>query len=196
MPISRFQKAATTVAPSASSPSCAAISSRGRPPRCCARPKSWSKRASRNCWSSRRTPAPMAATCAMRESHWREREVSARFLDLTRELATLGAWVRLHYVYPYPHVDEVIGSDERRQSAALYRRAVPARFARGAQGDEAAGQSGEDAGAPPRLAGDLPRSDDPLDLHRRLSRRNRRGFPPAARLARRSQARPRRRLQI
>jgi ribosomal protein S12 methylthiotransferase len=41
-------------------------------------------------------------------TRWRDREVSARFLDLTRELATLGAWVRLHYVYPYPHVDEVI----------------------------------------------------------------------------------------
>jgi ribosomal protein S12 methylthiotransferase len=41
-------------------------------------------------------------------SRWRDREVSARFLDLTRELATLGAWVRLHYVYPYPHVDDVI----------------------------------------------------------------------------------------
>jgi len=42
-------------------------------------------------------------------SPWRDREVAARFLDLTRELANLGAWVRLHYVYPYPHVDEVIG---------------------------------------------------------------------------------------
>ncbi len=41
-------------------------------------------------------------------SPWRARTVAARFLDLTRELATLGAWVRLHYVYPYPHVDEVI----------------------------------------------------------------------------------------
>ncbi len=41
-------------------------------------------------------------------SQWREREVRARFLDLARELGTLGAWVRLHYVYPYPHVDEVI----------------------------------------------------------------------------------------
>ena len=41
-------------------------------------------------------------------SRWRDREVSARFLDLTRELGTLGAWVRLHYVYPYPHVDEVV----------------------------------------------------------------------------------------
>ncbi len=41
-------------------------------------------------------------------SPWRDRAVAARFLDLTRELATLGAWVRLHYVYPYPHVDEAI----------------------------------------------------------------------------------------
>ena len=28
--------------------------------------------------------------------------------DLSRELGKLGAWVRLHYVYPYPHVDQVI----------------------------------------------------------------------------------------
>ena len=32
----------------------------------------------------------------------------AKFLDLARELGALGVWVRLHYVYPYPHVDEVI----------------------------------------------------------------------------------------
>ncbi|MBN9064774.1 MAG: ribosomal protein S12 methylthiotransferase [Rhizobiales bacterium 65-9] len=43
------------------------------------------------------------------ESPWKDRAVRARFLDLTRELGSLGAWVRLHYVYPYPHVDEVIG---------------------------------------------------------------------------------------
>jgi ribosomal protein S12 methylthiotransferase len=41
-------------------------------------------------------------------SRWREREVRARFLDLAAALGELGAWVRLHYVYPYPHVDEVI----------------------------------------------------------------------------------------
>ncbi|MBZ0227109.1 MAG: radical SAM protein, partial [Bauldia sp.] len=41
-------------------------------------------------------------------SIWRERKVRAKFLDLTRELGSLGAWVRLHYVYPYPHVDDVI----------------------------------------------------------------------------------------
>ncbi|NEW86316.1 30S ribosomal protein S12 methylthiotransferase RimO [Rhodopseudomonas sp. WA056] len=43
------------------------------------------------------------------ESPWKDRAVRAKFLDLASELAELGAWVRLHYVYPYPHVDEVIG---------------------------------------------------------------------------------------
>ncbi|APF37622.1 ribosomal protein S12 methylthiotransferase [Chelatococcus daeguensis] len=37
------------------------------------------------------------------------REVRARFLDLSAALGELGVWVRLHYVYPYPHVDEVVG---------------------------------------------------------------------------------------
>ena len=41
-------------------------------------------------------------------SMWREREVRAKFLDLSRELSELGVWVRMHYVYPYPHVDDVI----------------------------------------------------------------------------------------
>jgi len=41
-------------------------------------------------------------------SRWGEREVRAKFLDLARALGDIGAWVRLHYVYPYPHVDEVI----------------------------------------------------------------------------------------
>ncbi len=41
-------------------------------------------------------------------SKYRGREVSARFVDLARELGSFGAWVRLHYVYPYPHVDGVI----------------------------------------------------------------------------------------
>src|SRR5215218_3950591 len=42
------------------------------------------------------------------ESQWKGRSIRARFLDLARELGELGAWIRLHYVYPYPHVDEVI----------------------------------------------------------------------------------------
>ena len=41
-------------------------------------------------------------------STWKDREVRAKFLDLSRELGEFGVWVRLHYVYPYPHVDEVI----------------------------------------------------------------------------------------
>ena len=42
------------------------------------------------------------------ESQWKDRAVRAKFLDLSRELGSLGAWIRLHYVYPYPHVDDVI----------------------------------------------------------------------------------------
>ena len=41
-------------------------------------------------------------------SVWNDREVRAKFLDLAGELGGLGAWVRLHYVYPYPHVDAII----------------------------------------------------------------------------------------
>jgi ribosomal protein S12 methylthiotransferase len=41
-------------------------------------------------------------------SPWRDREVRAKFLDLSSALGELGAWIRLHYVYPYPHVDAVV----------------------------------------------------------------------------------------
>jgi ribosomal protein S12 methylthiotransferase len=41
-------------------------------------------------------------------SPWKDRDVRAKFLDLAGALGELGAWVRLHYVYPYPHVDEVV----------------------------------------------------------------------------------------
>jgi ribosomal protein S12 methylthiotransferase len=41
-------------------------------------------------------------------SEWQGRQVQAKFIALARELGELGVWVRLHYVYPYPHVDEVI----------------------------------------------------------------------------------------
>ncbi|MBI1185807.1 MAG: 30S ribosomal protein S12 methylthiotransferase RimO [Alphaproteobacteria bacterium] len=42
------------------------------------------------------------------ESKWKDRVVRAKFFDLTDALGELGAWIRLHYVYPYPHVDDVI----------------------------------------------------------------------------------------
>ncbi len=41
-------------------------------------------------------------------SKYRGRDVRAKFIDMARELGDLGAWVRLHYVYPYPHVDDAI----------------------------------------------------------------------------------------
>ncbi len=41
-------------------------------------------------------------------SKFHGREVRAKFYDMAKELGDLGAWVRMHYVYPYPHVDDVI----------------------------------------------------------------------------------------
>ncbi len=38
---------------------------------------------------------------------WRDKPRRARFYDLAAALGELGAWIRLHYVYPYPHVDPV-----------------------------------------------------------------------------------------
>jgi ribosomal protein S12 methylthiotransferase len=42
------------------------------------------------------------------ERAWRGNPYQTRMIDLCRGLGELGAWVRLHYVYPYPHVDDVI----------------------------------------------------------------------------------------
>jgi ribosomal protein S12 methylthiotransferase len=39
---------------------------------------------------------------------WKGGQIRAHMTDLARELGKLGAWVRLHYVYPYPHVDKVV----------------------------------------------------------------------------------------
>ncbi|MCZ6723405.1 MAG: 30S ribosomal protein S12 methylthiotransferase RimO [Gammaproteobacteria bacterium] len=39
---------------------------------------------------------------------WQGQPLQTRFLDLARALGQFGLWVRLHYVYPYPHVDDVI----------------------------------------------------------------------------------------
>jgi ribosomal protein S12 methylthiotransferase len=42
------------------------------------------------------------------ESTWRGRPVRAHLTDLAGALGELGIWIRMHYVYPYPHVDEII----------------------------------------------------------------------------------------
>ena len=38
---------------------------------------------------------------------WKNRTIRTKFINLCRELGELDAWIRLHYIYPYPHVDEV-----------------------------------------------------------------------------------------
>ncbi|MEO7773353.1 MAG: 30S ribosomal protein S12 methylthiotransferase RimO [Steroidobacteraceae bacterium] len=43
-----------------------------------------------------------------RKGEWRGTQYESRFLDLARGLGELGVWVRMHYVYPYPHVDKVM----------------------------------------------------------------------------------------
>jgi ribosomal protein S12 methylthiotransferase len=43
-----------------------------------------------------------------RTGFWRGKPLKSNLLNLCRSLGELGVWVRLHYVYPYPHVDEVI----------------------------------------------------------------------------------------
>ncbi len=43
-----------------------------------------------------------------RTDFWNGRPVKTRFFELAEALGNLDAWVRLHYVYPYPHVDDVI----------------------------------------------------------------------------------------
>ncbi len=41
-------------------------------------------------------------------SNWKGREYQTRFQDLAEALGSLGVWVRMHYVYPYPHADQVL----------------------------------------------------------------------------------------
>ena len=43
-----------------------------------------------------------------RSGFWKGRPVKTRMTELVRQMGELDVWVRLHYVYPYPHVDEVI----------------------------------------------------------------------------------------
>ena len=43
-----------------------------------------------------------------RTGFWNGRPIKTRMTELVQALSALGVWVRLHYVYPYPHVDEVI----------------------------------------------------------------------------------------
>lgn len=48
------------------------------------------------------------ADIAYADSEWRGRRVKAHITELCEALSELGVWTRLHYVYPYPHVDDLI----------------------------------------------------------------------------------------
>ena len=101
---------------------------------------------------------------------WGGRPVRARFADLVRALGTLGVWVRLHYVYPYPHVDDVIPLMAEGKVLALSGRALPARQPQDTQAHEKARARREHAGTHPPVAGDLPGNHAAQHLHRGLSR--------------------------
>ena len=120
-----------------------------------------------------------------------DREVRAKFLDLARELGSLGAWTRLHYIYPYPHVDDVVPLMAEgivlpyldipfQHAAPNVLRAMKRPGKQDRTLDRIAAWRGICAG--PRAA---------LDLHRRLPGRDRGGLPDPARLADGSEARAR-----
>ncbi|MEZ5505735.1 MAG: hypothetical protein R3F38_07035 [Gammaproteobacteria bacterium] len=43
-----------------------------------------------------------------RTGFWQGRPMKTNLKELCEGLGSLGVWVRLHYVYPYPHVDDII----------------------------------------------------------------------------------------
>ena len=129
-------------------------------------------------------------------SKWRDRDVRAKFIDLASALGELGVWVRLHYVYPYPHVDDVIPlMAERKVLPYLdipFQHASPEvlkRMRRPAAQEKTLERIA-------RWRETVSGPDSAVDLHCRISRRDRRGFRNVARMARRSVARSGRLFQI
>src|SRR3989449_9122183 len=53
-------------------------------------------------------PSAYGVDLKYRTGFWGGRPVKTKMLDLCKALGELGVWVRLHYVYPYPHVDDVV----------------------------------------------------------------------------------------
>ena len=98
----------------------------------------------------------MVSTSVIRSDFVGGRAVQTQMTDLVKELGQLAqandAWVRLHYVYPYPHVDEIVPLMADGQGAAVSRRAVSTCASACAEGDEAAGVGREEHRAYPCLA--------------------------------------------
>ena len=138
----------------------------------------------------KRAAGDLAGHVGLRRRHqipraeWRGQQYETRFLDLARGLGELGIWVRMHYVYPYPHVDDVIPlMAERKVLPYLdipFQHGSPTVLKR----MQRPGPGGEDAGAHQGVARGLPGSHDSLDVHRRLPGRDRSGVRRVAGLAR------------
>jgi hypothetical protein len=129
-------------------------------------------------------------------SFWGGRPLKTRFVDLARALGTLGVWVRLHYVYPYPHVDDVIPL--MAEGKVLPYLDVPFQHGspRHPQAHAPSCACREHSRARTPLARGLPGHHAAQHVHRRFPGRDRRGLRDAARLAAGRTARSCRLLQV
>lgn len=112
--------------------------------------------------------------------------VKTSMVSLCEQLSKLGIWTRLHYVYPYPHVDDVIPLMAEGKNPAVSGHSVAARQPAHSQTDEASGFCRSPTGAHQTVARNLPGTDPTLNLYCRLPWRDRRRFPDATRLPERS----------
>ena len=99
--------------------------------------------------------------------------VRSHIQDLSKALGQFDAWVRLHYVYPYPHVNDLINL----MSDGILVPYLDVPFQHGSlqstQSNAPPGTRGEHPRADPQVARDLPGLGASQHLHRRLSRGNR-----------------------
>ena len=100
---------------------------------------------------------------------WHGEEVRAHMTDLSRELGKLGAWVRLHYVYPYPACRPGHPADGRGADPPLSRHPFQHASRNVLKLMKTPGERDQGARTHQDLAHDRARYRDPLDLRRRLS---------------------------
>lgn len=112
--------------------------------------------------------------------------VKTSMVSLCEQLSKLGIWTRLHYVYPYPHVDDVIPLMAEGKNPAVSGHSVAARQPAHSQTDETSGFCRSPTGAHQTVAQNLPGTDPTLNLYCWLPWRDGRRFPDATRLPERS----------
>jgi ribosomal protein S12 methylthiotransferase len=130
------------------------------------------------------------------ERTWRGKAYQTRMKALCEGLSELGIWTRLHYVYPYPHVDEIIPL--MADGKLLPYLDIPFQHAQPAhpQADEAARRGGQARSSACTSGARSARSSPIRSPSSSASRRDRGGVRRAARLPRRGAARPRRRVRL